>query len=79
MNQRTCAITRTLPAQAPVKSVADEAPRTLRLRKDTAQQLREAWLEAKRDDVQLTAQDFASNLVDEALSRRRRQRSASSR
>jgi hypothetical protein len=51
----------------------------LRLRKGTAQQLREAWLEAKRDDVLLTAQDFASNLVDEALSRRRRQRSTSSR
>jgi hypothetical protein len=76
---RPSATVRTLPAQAPVKSVADEAPRTLRLRKDTAQQLREAWLEAKRDDVLLTAQDFASNLVDEALSRRRRQRSASSR
>ena|ERR1700733_8586229 len=78
-DSRPSATVRTLPAQAPVKSVADEAPRTLRLRKDTAQQLREAWLEAKRDDVLLTAQDFASNLVDEALSRRRRQRSASSR
>jgi hypothetical protein len=76
---RQSATVRTLPAQAPVKSIADEAPRTLRLRKDTAQQLREAWLEAKRDDVLLTAQDFASNLVDEALSRRRRQRPASSR
>ena len=78
-DSRPSATVRTLPAQAPVKSAADEAPRTLRLRKDTAQQLREAWLEAKRDDVLLTAQDFASNLVDEALSRRRRQRSASSR
>jgi hypothetical protein len=67
------------PVQAPAKAAADEAPRTLRLRKDTAQQLREAWLEAKRDDVLLTAQDFASNLVDDALSRRRRQRAASSR
>jgi hypothetical protein len=70
----------TLPtAQAPAKGVAGEAPRTLRLRRTTAQELREAWLEAKRDDVLLTAQDFASNLVDEALSRRRRQRAASSR
>jgi hypothetical protein len=79
VDSRPSATVRTLPAQAPVKSVADEAPRTLRLRKDSAQQLREAWLEAKRDDVLLTAQDFASNLVDEALGRRRRQRSASSR
>jgi hypothetical protein len=51
---------------------APEAPRTLRLRPTTAQRLREAWLEAKRDDVLLTAQDFASGLVEEALARRRR-------
>lgn len=56
----------------------DEAPRTLRLRPGTAQQLRAAWLEAKRDDVLLTAQDFASDLVDEALSRQRRRRTVSS-
>jgi hypothetical protein len=60
------------------KNAADEAPRTLRLRADTAQRLRAAWLEAKRDDVLLTAQDFASNLVEEALNRRRRQRAAGS-
>jgi hypothetical protein len=57
---------------------APEAPRTLRLRPTTAQRLREAWLEAKRDDVLLTAQDFASDLVDEALTRRRRLASSSS-
>jgi hypothetical protein len=57
----------------------DDAPRTLRLRPATAQALRAAWLEAKRDDVLLTAQDFASSLVDEGLARRHRQRAASSR
>jgi hypothetical protein len=55
---------------------AAEAPRTLRLRTATAQRLRQAWLEAKRDDVLLTAQDFASDLVDEALARRRRRPAA---
>jgi hypothetical protein len=80
VDTRPPATVSTLPAaQATAKAVADDAPRTLRLRKNTAQQLREAWLQAKRDDVLLTAQDFASNLVDEALSRRRRQRASSSR
>jgi hypothetical protein len=65
----------TLPAPVvPVSAPAGEAPRTLRLLPATAQRLREAWLEAKRDDVLLTAQDFASELVDEALVRRRRSR-----
>src|SRR2546423_52511 len=54
------------------------APRTLRLRSDTAARLRAAWLEAKRDDVLLTAQDFASELVEEALARHRRRRAANS-
>ena len=49
------------------------APRTLRLRPSTAQALRDAWLEAKRDDVLLTAQDFASDLLEDMLKRRRRQ------
>jgi hypothetical protein len=62
--------TPTLPITAP----ATEAPRTLRLRPATAQRVRQAWLEAKRDDVLLTAQDFASDLVDEALVRHRRSR-----
>jgi hypothetical protein len=63
----------TLPAPAlPIAAPAVEAPRTLRLRPATAQRVRQAWLEAKRDDVLLTAQDFASDLVDEALVRRRR-------
>ncbi len=54
-----------------------EAPRTLRLRPEAATRLRAAWLEAKRDDVLLTAQDFASDLVMEALVSRRRRRAAS--
>jgi hypothetical protein len=58
-------------------ATAPQAPRTLRLRTSTAQRLRDAWLEAKRDDVLLTAQDFASDLVDEALARRRRLSSSS--
>lgn len=65
----------TLPAPVlPSTAPAAEAPRTLRLRPATAQRVRQAWLEAKRDDVLLTAQDFASDLVDEALARRRRSR-----
>lgn len=65
----------TLPAPTlPATAAANEAPRTLRLLPATAQRLRQAWLEAKRDDVLLTAQDFASELVDEALARRRRSR-----
>jgi hypothetical protein len=64
---------RPLPAPTrPATATTSEAPRTLRLRPATAQRLRDAWLEAKRDDVLLTAQDFASDLVDEALARRRR-------
>jgi hypothetical protein len=51
---------------------AEAAPRTLRLRASTAAKLRAAWVEAKRDDVFLTAQDFASNLLDEALAARKR-------
>jgi len=54
-----------------------EAPRTLRLRPEAATRLRAAWLEAKRDDVLLTAQDFASDLMMEALVSRRRRRTAS--
>jgi hypothetical protein len=67
----------TLPAPPrPVTGTASDAPRTLRLRPATAHRLRAAWLEAKRDDVLLTAQDFASDLVDEALVRRRRRPAA---
>jgi hypothetical protein len=55
-----------------------EAPRTLRLRPEAATRLRSAWLEAKRDDVLLTAQDFASDLVMEALVSRRRRRTPTS-
>jgi hypothetical protein len=63
------------PAARPT-STAGDAPRTLRLRPAAAQRLRQAWLEAKRDDVLLTAQDFASDLVEEALVRRRRRPAA---
>lgn len=64
---------------ARVTSSAAQAPRTIRLSPSAAQQLRDAWLEAKRDDVLLTAQDFASSLVEEALHRRRPARSTASR
>jgi hypothetical protein len=63
-------------AQRPTATAVDtsEAPRTLRLRPEAATRLRASWLEAKRDDVLLTAQDFASDLVLEALVSRRRRR-----
>jgi hypothetical protein len=78
VDTRTSATVSTLPpAPAPANAV-EAAPRTLRLRAETARALRDAWLEAKRDDVLLTAQDFASALVDEALTRRLRQRAARS-
>jgi hypothetical protein len=64
----------TLPTPQLPTAAATQAPRTLRLRPATAQRVRQAWLEAKRDDVLLTAQDFASDLVDEALVRHRRSR-----
>lgn len=65
----------TLPTPvAPAPTTIPDVPRTLRLQPTTARRLRDAWLEAKRDDVLLTAQDFASALVDEALTRRSRSR-----
>ena len=75
---------RASPSLCPCRTTGSEsdapgAPRTLRLRPEAAGHLRAAWLEAKRDDVLLTAQDFASDLVEEALaSRQRRRRPASS-
>ncbi|WP_152981342.1 hypothetical protein [Mycobacterium intracellulare] len=68
------------PAPAPPPPPAQsgdvaEVPRTLRLRPKTASLLREAWVQAKHEDVFLTAQDFASNLLEEALMSRRRRRS----
>ena len=69
----------TLPTSANrPRALDDAAPRTLRLRPATAAGLRAAWLEAKRDDVLLTAQDFASDLVEDALARHRRRRAVSS-
>ncbi|MGO9102152.1 MAG: hypothetical protein ACLP9Y_22960 [Mycobacterium sp.] len=81
---RTVTVTQDPPASVsalptpphPTVATAPEAPRTLRLRPHTAQRLRQAWLQAKRDDVLLTAQDFASDLVEEALARRRRRPAA---
>lgn len=60
------------PARRPSAAAEVKVPRTLRLRSTTAERLRQAWLHAKRDDVLLTAQDFASDLVEDALVRRRR-------
>jgi hypothetical protein len=75
----TAASVSRLPGPRPQQSATEAAaPRTLRLRPATATKLRNAWLEAKRDDVLLTAQDFASDLVEEALARHRRRRAASS-
>ncbi|WP_232512191.1 hypothetical protein [Mycobacterium avium] len=65
---------RTPPAGNPDEATAP--PRTLRLRPATAQRLRQAWMQAKRDDVFLTAQDFASNLLEEALTRHQRRPAA---
>lgn len=65
-------------APAPISEEVPGAPRTLRLRPEVATQLRAAWLEAKRDEVLLTAQDFASDLIEEALGARRRRRRAAS-
>ena len=52
-----------------------DVPRTLRLRPAAAQALRAAWIEAKHDDVMLTAQDFASELIEEMLKIRKRRES----
>ena len=48
---------------------AENAPRTLRLSQPMANGLREAWLVAKRDDVLLTYQDFADQVVRAGLRR----------
>jgi hypothetical protein len=79
VTQQVPAPVSTLPMPArPAPAATPDAPRTLRLRPATAQRLRQEWLVAKRDDVLLTAQDFASDLVDEALARRRRRPAAQS-
>ena len=77
VTQQPPAAVSTLPTSTrPTTAAAGEPPRTLRLRSATAERLRRAWMEAKRDDVFLTAQDFASDLLDEALMRRRRRPAA---
>lgn len=73
VTERSRAAVSALPPARPPSAAAEvKAPRTLRLRSTTAERLRQAWLHAKRDDVLLTAQDFASDLVEDALVRRRR-------
>jgi len=62
---------RRAPASNGTTEVLPEVPRTLRLRASTAAVVRDAWLEAKRDDVLLSHQDFASDLLDAALAHRR--------
>lgn len=61
---------RRAPASNGTTEVVPEVPRTLRLRASTAAAVRDAWLEAKRADVLLSHQDFASDLLDAALARR---------
>lgn len=56
----------------PVAGGAQKAPLTVRLTPEAAQALREAWLDAKRDDVLLSATDFASALVLASLKSRKR-------
>lgn len=58
------------PAPAPPADPAQNAPRTLRLSQTMANTLRAAWLEAKREDVLLTYQDFADQVVKMGLRRR---------
>jgi hypothetical protein len=79
VTQPPATISTIAPSTPEVKEQESSAPRTIRLRAGTARELRAAWLEAKRDDVLLQSQDFASTLVEEALAaRRRRARAASS-
>lgn len=77
---RPSATVTTLPPTPPAPTPhGPPAPRTIRLRADSARELRAAWLVAKRDDVLLQSQDFASTLIEEALAaRRRKARTASS-
>lgn len=56
----------------PVAGGVQKAPLTVRLTPEAAQALREAWLDAKRDDVLLSATDFASALVLSSLKSRKR-------
>jgi hypothetical protein len=62
---------RTRPARsaAKVDPQADNAPRTIRLSQPRANTLRDAWLQAKRDDLLLTYQDFADRVVDAGLNK----------
>ena len=52
------------PASSPAES---KAPPTLRLSQPTAEALRTAWLQEKRDRVLLTYQDFAGEVITAGL------------
>jgi hypothetical protein len=52
-----------------------QAPRTIRLSQNMANQLREAWIEARRSgDVLLSYQDFADDIIDQGLAADNRRR-----
>jgi hypothetical protein len=52
-----------------------QAPRTIRLSQNMANQLREAWIEARRSgDVLLSYQDFADDIIDQGLAADARRR-----
>jgi hypothetical protein len=54
---------------------AQQAPRTIRLSQNMANQLREAWIEARRSgDVLLSYQDFADDIIDQGLTADSRRR-----
>ena len=59
-----------LPKSSPAPDPEENAPRTLRLSQPMANSLRNAWLAAKREDVLLTYQDFADQVVRAGLRRR---------
>lgn len=61
------------PASSP--AAESKAPPTLRLAQPTAEALRAAWLQDKRDRVLLTYQDFASEVITAGL-RQARQHTA---
>ena len=52
----------------PAPTANSSVPRTLRLAQPTAEALRTAWLQEKRDRVLLTYQDFAGEVITAGLS-----------
>jgi hypothetical protein len=54
---------------------AQQAPRTIRLSQGMANQLREAWIDARKSgDVLLSYQDFADDIIDQGLAADNRRR-----